>query len=45
MIRKGDKLPEVTFHTRVRDPEQEGKSTNPYKWEDKTTADYFAGNE
>jgi len=43
MIKKGDKLPDVTFHVRVRDPEMEGKTTNPYKWEDKTTADYFAG--
>lgn len=43
MIRKGDKLPDVTFRTRVRDPELVGKDPNPYKWEDKTTADYFAG--
>jgi len=43
MIRKGDKLPDVTFRTRVRDPELEGKDPNPFKWEDKTTADYFAG--
>lgn len=43
MIRKGEKLPEVTFHVRVRDPDLEGKLPNPYKWEDKTTADYFAG--
>lgn len=43
MIKKGAKVPDVVFKTRVRDPEQEGKSTNPYKWEDKTTADYFGG--
>lgn len=43
MIKKGDTLPQVTFKTRVRDPELEGKSPNPFKWEDKTTNDYFAG--
>lgn len=35
------KLPDVVFHTRVRDDSIEGP--NPYRWEDKTTADYFAG--
>lgn len=35
------KVPDVTFHTRVRDESIEGP--NPYRWEDKTTADYFAG--
>ncbi|PTW61340.1 peroxiredoxin [Breoghania corrubedonensis] len=35
------KLPDVTFHTRVRDESIEGP--NPFRWEDKTTADYFAG--
>jgi len=43
MIKKGDTLPEVTFHVRVRDPELEGKSPNPYKWEENTTLDYFSG--
>ncbi len=34
-MKTGYKLPEVTFHTRVRD--------DSIDWEDKTTADYFAG--
>ncbi len=34
-------LPDVTFHTRVRDESIGG--TNPFRWEDKTTADFFAG--
>ena len=37
----GQKLPQVTFRTRVRDDSIEGP--NPFRWEDKTTADYFAG--
>ncbi|MEQ9607458.1 MAG: peroxiredoxin [Kiloniellaceae bacterium] len=37
----GRKLPDVTFRTRVRDESIEGP--NPYKWENKTTADYFKG--
>lgn len=41
MIRIGDKLPQVTFKTRVRDESIEGP--NPYRWEDKTTDDYFKG--
>lgn len=36
-----NKLPDVVFHTRVRDESVGGP--NPYRWEDKTTADYFAG--
>ncbi|WP_417676102.1 peroxiredoxin [Pseudodonghicola sp.] len=40
-MKVGVKLPEVTFHTRVRDESVGGP--NPYRWEDKTTADYFAG--
>ncbi|MHA3979081.1 redoxin family protein [Halovulum sp. GXIMD14794] len=40
-MKAGVKLPEVTFHTRVRDESIGG--TNPYRWEDKTTSDYFAG--
>ncbi len=35
----GRKLPEVTFKTRVRDDTLGGP--NPYRWADKTTADYF----
>lgn len=38
---QGKKVPNVTFHTRVRDETIEG--SNPFRWEDKTTADYFAG--
>lgn len=37
----GRKVPEVTFHTRVRDESIGGD--NPFRWEDKTTGDYFAG--
>lgn len=40
-MKTGAKLPDVTFHTRVRDDSIEGP--NPFRWEDKTTADYFAG--
>ncbi len=35
----GRKLPDVTFKTRVRDESQGGP--NPFRWEDKTTADHF----
>ncbi|MBK5932986.1 peroxiredoxin [Rhodovulum imhoffii] len=37
----GFRLPDVTFHTRIRDDSVDGP--NPFRWEDKTTADYFAG--
>jgi thioredoxin-dependent peroxiredoxin len=37
----GQKLPDVTFKTRVRDESVGGD--NPYRWEDKTTADIFGG--
>ena len=37
----GRQVPQVTFRTRVRDDSIEGP--NPFRWEDKTTADYFAG--
>lgn len=40
-MRKEQRLPEVTFKTRVRDESIGGD--NPYRWEDKTTEDYFAG--
>ncbi len=36
-----ENVPNVTFKTRVRDESVEGP--NPYRWEDKTTADIFAG--
>ncbi|POF33822.1 peroxiredoxin [Roseibium marinum] len=35
------KVPNVTFRTRVRDETIEGP--NPFRWEDKTSDDYFAG--
>jgi peroxiredoxin len=35
------RVPEVTFHTRVRDETIEGP--NPFRWEDVTTSDYFSG--
>jgi peroxiredoxin len=34
-------VPEVTFHTRVRDESIGG--SNPYRWQDVTTNDLFAG--
>ncbi len=40
-MKVGLKLPSVTFHTRVRDEAVGGP--NPFRWEDKTTEDYFAG--
>lgn len=36
-----DIVPAVTFKTRVRDDSIEGP--NPFRWEDKTTYDFFAG--
>jgi peroxiredoxin len=35
------RVPEVTFHTRIRDESIGGP--NPYRWQDVTTADLFAG--
>ena len=35
----GKKVPQVTFRTRVRDESIGGD--NPFRWEDKTSADYF----
>ncbi len=35
------KVPDVTFRTRVRDESIEGP--NPFRWDDKTTADFFGG--
>lgn len=40
-MKNGQSLPDVTFKTRVRDENVEGP--NPYRWQDMTTADYFAG--
>lgn len=40
-MKAGDKLPLVTFRTRVRDESIGG--SNPFRWQDVTTADYFAG--
>lgn len=40
-MKRGQRLPDVTFKTRVRDETIEGP--NPYRWEDKTTEYYFAG--
>ena len=37
----GHKLPNVTFRTRVRDESVGG--SNPYRWQDRTTDDYFKG--
>lgn len=34
-------VPQVTFKTRVRDESVEGP--NPFRWQDVTTEDYFAG--
>lgn len=39
-MKAGLKLPDVTFKTRVRDESIEGP--NPFRWQDRTTADYFA---
>lgn len=36
-----ENVPNVVFKTRVRDESVEG--SNPYRWEDKTTQDLFAG--
>ena len=37
----GVTLPDVTFRTRVRDESIGGE--NPYRWQEMTTADFFAG--
>lgn len=38
---EGDSVPNVTFHTRVRDDSIKGD--NPYKWQDVTSKDLFKG--
>lgn len=40
-MQPGAKLPNVTFRTRVRDESIGG--SNPFRWEDKVTDDYFKG--
>lgn len=40
-MKTGFKLPQVTFHTRVRDESVGGP--NPFRWQDVTTEDYFKG--
>jgi peroxiredoxin len=40
-MKTGTNLPDVTFKTRVRDASVGGP--NPFRWQDMTTADYFAG--
>lgn len=40
-MKPGSQLPQVTFRTRVRDEAVGGP--NPYRWQDMTTEDYFAG--
>jgi len=40
-MKSGISLPNVTFKTRVRDESIGGD--NPFRWQDVTTADYFAG--
>ncbi len=37
----GRKVPAVTFRTRVRDESVGG--SNPFRWQDVTSDDYFAG--
>lgn len=40
-MKAGIKVPEVTFRTRVRDESVGGP--NPFRWQDMTSDDYFAG--
>ncbi|HHI69957.1 MAG TPA: peroxiredoxin [Rhodobacteraceae bacterium] len=40
-MKAGVKLPRITFRTRVRDDSIGGD--NPFRWEDRTTDDYFKG--
>ncbi|RCL00901.1 MAG: Redoxin domain-containing protein [Candidatus Tokpelaia sp. JSC189] len=35
----GKKIPDVTFHTRIRD--ESANDPNPFRWKDMTTDDYF----
>lgn len=40
-MKPGERLPEVTFQTRIRDAEIGGP--NPFRWHAMTTSDYFRG--
>lgn len=40
-MQEGKKVPDVVFKTRVRDESVEGP--NPYRWQDRTTAELFGG--
>ena len=40
-MKVGDRVPSVTFKTRVRDESVGGP--NPFRWQDMTSDDYFAG--
>lgn len=40
-MKPGIQVPNVTFKTRVRDESIEG--SNPFRWEDKTSEDFFKG--
>ena len=40
-LQEGDKLPQVTFKTRVRDESVGGE--NPFRWQDMKTKDIFKG--
>ena len=40
-MQPGDRIPDVTFRTRVRDESIGGD--NPFRWQDTKTSDYFAG--
>ena len=40
-LKEGDTVPEVTFKTRVRVPDD--PSENPFDWKDVSTDDFFAG--
>ena len=40
-MKPGIQVPNVTFKTRVRDDSIEG--SNPFRWEDKTSEDFFKG--
>lgn len=40
-MKTGSNLPKVTFRTRVRDEAVGG--SNPFRWQDMTTSDYFSG--
>lgn len=40
-LKEGNRVPDVVFKTRVRDESVEGP--NPYRWQDRTTAEIFGG--